>query len=101
MPGETVTLFRDRLHVDGRVLDLGRPVVQRVLVLDGHESGGSQVTRGPVGVHQLPRLDVRDAHIAHLSFRGPGVVLDLGEQLGLDPDAPARRVLGVGLRFSD
>jgi signal peptidase I len=26
-PGETVTLARDRLHVDGTVLDLGRPVV--------------------------------------------------------------------------
>jgi signal peptidase I len=27
LPGETVTLARDRLHIDGRVLDLGRPVV--------------------------------------------------------------------------
>ena len=27
LPGETVLLARDRLHVDGRALDLGRPVV--------------------------------------------------------------------------
>jgi signal peptidase I len=27
LPGETITLRRDRLHVDGRVLDLGRPVI--------------------------------------------------------------------------
>jgi signal peptidase I len=27
LPGETVLLARDRLHVDGRVLDLGRPVI--------------------------------------------------------------------------
>ena len=27
LPGETVTLARDRLHVDGVLLDLGRPVV--------------------------------------------------------------------------
>lgn len=27
LPGETVTLARDRLHVDGTVLDLGRPVI--------------------------------------------------------------------------
>jgi signal peptidase I len=27
LPGETVTLARDRLHVDGAVLDLGRPVI--------------------------------------------------------------------------
>ena len=27
LPGETVTLARDRLHIDGQMLDLGRPVV--------------------------------------------------------------------------
>lgn len=27
LPGETITLYRDRLHVNGRVLDLGRPVI--------------------------------------------------------------------------
>jgi type IV secretory pathway protease TraF len=27
LPGETVTLARDRLHIDGRPLDLGRPVI--------------------------------------------------------------------------
>jgi len=27
LPGETVTLARDRLRIDGRLLDLGRPVV--------------------------------------------------------------------------
>jgi signal peptidase I len=27
LPGETISLRRDRLHVDGRVLDLGRPVI--------------------------------------------------------------------------
>lgn len=27
LPGETVLLARDRLHVDGRALDLGRPVI--------------------------------------------------------------------------
>jgi signal peptidase I len=27
LPGETITLARDRLHVDGTVLDLGRPVI--------------------------------------------------------------------------
>ena len=27
LPGETVTLARDRLYVDGGVLDLGRPVI--------------------------------------------------------------------------
>jgi signal peptidase I len=27
LPGETITLARDRLHVDGAPLDLGRPVV--------------------------------------------------------------------------
>ena len=27
LPGETVSLARDRLHVDGRVLELGRPII--------------------------------------------------------------------------
>lgn len=27
LPGETISLHRDRLHVDGRPLDLGRPVI--------------------------------------------------------------------------
>ena len=27
LPGETVTLARDRLHINGTVLDLGRPVI--------------------------------------------------------------------------
>jgi hypothetical protein len=37
----------------------------------------------------------------YLALGGLGAVLDLGWQLGLDPDALVRDTLGVGLCFAD
>jgi hypothetical protein len=37
----------------------------------------------------------------HLPRSKLGAIFDLGEQLGLDPDAAMRDLLGVGLSLSD
>jgi hypothetical protein len=50
-------------------------------------------------LHQMSSL--MKERMAHLSLRGFCPILDLGEQVGLDPNAFVRNALGEGLRLPD
>jgi hypothetical protein len=45
--------------------------------------------------------DSLEERMTHLALGGLRPVLDLGQQLGLDPDTPMRDALAVGLGFPD
>jgi hypothetical protein len=53
----------------------------------------------PFHLKVLPKT--LEKRVPHLAFRRFGAVLDLGEQLRLDPDAPVRDPFRVGLRLAD